>query len=75
MGRKEMQKSIRFNIKFYKRRAIQKAILAYAHLAKFKVNDRRDYIEVKIENIGAGVKNIFVNEFSNYVLGTTKKCL
>lgn len=70
-----MQKNIKFNIQFYKKKAIQKAILAYAHLAKFKVKDRRDYVEVKIESIDAGVKNIFVNEFNNYVLGATKKCL
>ncbi|MEK6727156.1 MAG: HxsD-like protein [Candidatus Omnitrophota bacterium] len=70
-----MQKNIRFNTKIYKKEAIQETILAYAHLAKFRVKDSKDYIEVKIKNIDTGVKDIFVNEFNNYALGAAKKCL
>ncbi|MCX5696229.1 MAG: HxsD-like protein [Candidatus Omnitrophica bacterium] len=69
-----MPENVRFNTRFYKKKAIQKAILAYAHLAKFRVKDCKDYLEVKIENIDTQVKDIFVDEFNNYVLGATKKC-
>jgi pimeloyl-CoA synthetase len=70
-----MQENIRFNTRFYKERAIRKAILAYTHLAKFRVKGYKDYIEVKVENIDKEIKNIFANEFNNYVLGVTQKCL
>lgn len=66
---------IRFNTKIYKKGAIEEAISVYSHLAKFKVKDKKDYIEVKIEDIDSEVKGILSDEFSNYVLGLTKKCL
>jgi len=70
-----MQKILRFNTQIYKKEAIREAISAYMHLAKFKVKDNKDYIKVKIENMNPKVKNILMDEFSNYVLGMTKKCL
>lgn len=75
MVKRKMQKTLRFNAQVYKKKAIQDAISAYAHLAKFKVSKiTKDYIKVKIENIDSKVKDIFVDEFSNYVLGMTKRC-
>lgn len=65
---------IRFNTKIYKKKTIQEAISAYSHLAKFKVEDNKDYIRVKIEKIDPEFKDILADEFSNYVLGMTKKC-
>jgi len=70
-----MQKVIRFNTRFYKERAIRKAILAYSHLAEFKTQGHKDYIEVKAKNIDTEISGIFENEFNNYVLGATQKCL
>lgn len=65
---------LNFNTKIYKKEAIQKSISAYSHLAKFVLQNNKNYIKVKIENIDREVKNILADEFANYVLGMTKKC-
>jgi len=44
-------------------------------LAEFRVQGHKDYIEVKAKNIDTGISGIFENEFNNYVLGATQKCL
>lgn len=66
---------LKFNTKIYKKPAIQKAISDHSHLAKFQLKDNKNYIKVKIENIDPGVKDIIADEFANYCLGMTKKCL
>lgn len=66
---------LKFNTRIYKKEAIQEAISAYSHLAKFKIKDNKDYIKVKIDNIDPEVKENLSDEFANYVLGMTKKCL
>lgn len=65
---------LNFNTKIYKKEAVQKSISAYSHLAKFVLQNNKNYIKVKIENIDREVKNILTDEFANYVLGMTKKC-
>lgn len=65
---------LKFNPKIYKRKAVKEAIAAFSHLAEFKLNDR-GYIRVKIEHIDRRFKDVLTDEFSNYVLGLTKKCL
>lgn len=65
---------LKFNTKIYKKEAIKEAISAYSHLAKFTINNTKNYIRVKIDNANSEFKNILRNEFSNYVLGMTKKC-
>lgn len=73
--RKKIPHELKFNTKIYKKRAIQKAIADYAHLAKFSFINSPRYIKVRVDKITSGVKNKFLDEFSNYVLGMTKKCL
>lgn len=73
--RKKRVPNLKFNTKIYKKEAIQEAVSAYTSLAKFRVKDNKDYIKVKIEDIDAEVKDILIDEFANYVLGMTKKCL
>jgi len=67
--------NLKFNIRIYKKEAIRQGISAYSHLAKFKIKDNKGYLKVKIEKINPEVKDMLVDEFSNYVLGMTKKCL
>jgi len=67
--------NLKFNNKIYGKKAIQKAVSAYTHLAKFKVKNEKDYIKVTIEEIAPEVKEVFADEFANYVLGMAKKCL
>ena len=68
-------KTLKFNHHIYKKEAINDAVLAYFHLAKFTVKDDRSYIKVKIEKIDPTAEDMIADEFSNYVLGITKRCL
>ena len=70
-----MPRELKFSTRIYKKEAVQKAIADYAHLAKFSFSNSPRYIKVKIDKITSGVENKFLDEFSNYVLGMTKKCL
>jgi hypothetical protein len=63
---------LKFNSKIYKKEAIQETISAYSSLAKFRIKVAKDYIEVKIDHIATGFKDVLADEFSNYVLGMTK---
>jgi hypothetical protein len=65
---------LRFNAKIYKEKAIQEAISVYSHLARFKVKNNKGYINIGIDKIVAEFKDVLADEFSNYVLGITKKC-
>ena len=66
---------LKFDNKIYKKEAIKKAIFAYAEFAKFSLSEDKKYIKVKMEKILPHVKNTVIDEFSNFVLGVTKKCL
>lgn len=66
---------LKFNSKIYKKKAIQEAISAYSHLANFSFSSGVDYFRVKIGKIFPDVKKIITDEFSNYVLAQTKRCL
>jgi hypothetical protein len=73
--RKKNPHELKFNTKIYKKRAIKKAISDYAHLTKFSLINSPGYIKIRVDKISSGVKNKLLDEFSNYVLGMTKKCL
>jgi len=61
--------SIKFNKKIYTLEAVEKAIEEFKNLADFSLKEAGNYIEVKIDKIDKGVKNILPDEFANYVLG------
>ena len=66
---------LRFNKNLYKKCVIDTSITAYQGLAEFKVMEEKSYLKVKIEGITPGLKDILPDEFSNYVLTLTKRCL
>ena len=68
---------LRFNTRIYRKNAIREAVLAYSNLAKFYITQNKRYIKVKIEinNSNHSIKYIIADEFANYVLVLTKKCL
>mgnify|MGYP001576769571 CR=1 FL=1 len=66
---------LKFNSKIYREKAITGAISVYSHLAKFIIKNNKGYIKVKMDRIDPSFENIIVDEFANYVLGMTKKCL
>jgi isocitrate lyase len=63
---------ISFNKKIYSKQAVQKAIKDYADLADFLFAQNKKYFLVKTKNIQPRIKNVFPDEFSNYVLSLIK---
>jgi hypothetical protein len=59
---------ISFSKKFYNLTAIENSIRAYVGLATFNIEKNKRNIVVKVTNINEEVKNIFRDEFCNYVL-------
>lgn len=66
---------LKFSRKIYKKKALQEGISAYAHLANLRFSFDKNYFKVKIDNIEPSFRNIIADEFTNYVLIATKKCL
>lgn len=69
-----MQK-LKFSRKIYKQAAIKKAVSAYVDLARFDLHSGKNYFEIAITPVNVKSPNVLIDEFSNYVLGMTKKCL
>lgn len=63
---------IKLNKQIYSLKAIQQAIEAYKHLAKFSLHQDARYYNVAIHNIEADFKAILKDEFTNYVLAIAK---
>lgn len=68
-----MQMIIGFDKKFYTLKAIQNAAKAYEDLADLKVKADKSKITVEANNIDKDIKNVFKDEFCNYVLSETKR--
>jgi hypothetical protein len=67
---------IKFNTAIYKKEAIAKAIKDYSDLAQFVSLKKNSHIlTVKIKFIASGYRSNFIDEFKNYALALTKKCL
>ena len=64
---------IDFDKKFYVLKAIENAAKAYKDLADFKVKTDKNKIIVEANNIDKDIKNVFKDEFCNYVLSETKR--
>lgn len=75
MERKTTTATINLNSEIYKKEAIQEAISIYSHIAKFSLVQNRKYTKVKINQIPLRFAATIIDEFANYVLGATKKCL
>lgn len=75
MVKRKRVKKLRFNTSIYKKEAIEKAVSVYSEFANFSLCKNSRFIEIKINNAPHNVKGIIVDEFANYVLGLTKKCL
>lgn len=64
---------IQLNKKFYKLKAIQRAVKAYEGLADFKISQNKKTTTVNLENINPEAKSAIKDEFCNYVLGLMKQ--
>ena len=67
--------SLKFNCKIYKKELIEKAALDFAHLAQFTITAEKGYVVVKGRKIVPEVRSILFDEFANYILAQTRKCL
>jgi len=63
---------IRFSKEFYTLKAVEKAIKDYNGLAVLEIKNNKDSIEVRANNINSDIKDIFEDEFCNYVLSEVK---
>lgn len=66
---------IRLNSKIYSKKAIKNAVDMFKKLASFKINEDKPYYTVYINTDNPAIKKVIKDEFVNYVLGLTKKCL
>ena len=64
---------ISFDKRFYSLKAVKNSIKAYQGLAVFKIKKGTNKINLKVGNIDKDIKNIFKDEFCNYVLSEIKK--
>jgi len=55
--------------------SIKRAMKDYAPHASFTCRESRQACHVTMRNIDQDVKDHFADEFGNYVLGLSKKCL
>lgn len=75
--RREKILELKFNTKIYSKEAIRKAISDYSYLANFSIVNSKGYAKVRINTFEPKAKNfiLLADEFTNYVLGLTKKCI
>lgn len=59
---------INFDKNLYSFKAIKLAIKKYRNLADFDLEQKNNYIQVKLKNIDKDLKDIIKDEFCNYVL-------
>ncbi|MBU2579529.1 HxsD-like protein [Patescibacteria group bacterium] len=64
---------IQFNKKIYPKSVIKRAIKDYSGLADFTLEQNENYFLVEITNAPFELKNVFEDEFSNYILSLMKK--
>lgn len=60
---------VRFNKHIYPRTAIEKTMSKFALLADLKLSNEKRYWRVCATGISKDLKNIFMDEIANYVLG------
>lgn len=68
-----MTEKIRFSKNIYTKKAIENSIEAFCHLARFHVSMDTKYVIVSVDAIDSDVKDIFKDEFCDFVLAELKK--
>ncbi|MFH1691136.1 MAG: HxsD-like protein [Candidatus Omnitrophota bacterium] len=65
-------KKLAFSKSIYKKRALVEAVNAFKEHMNCELRDNGSYFEVVVNS---NAETLLMDEFSNYVLGATKKCL
>lgn len=68
-----MKKEIRFSKKIYTKKAIENSIGAFCHLARFRISADTNHFIVSVDAIDKDVKDVFKDEFCDFVLAELKK--
>lgn len=68
-----MAEKIRFSKKIYTKKAIENSIEAFCHLARFRVSMDTKHFIVSVDAIDSDVKDVFKDEFCDFVLAELKK--
>lgn len=68
-----MSEKINFNKKIYTKKAIEKSIEAFSHLARFRVSPSAGHFVVSADAVDEDVKDVFKDEFCDFVLAELKK--
>lgn len=66
---------IKFDKNIYNKKGLENTIQAYKELAEIEFSETDNVFIVKINNIDEEVKDVIVDEFCNYLLFETVKCL
>lgn len=66
---------IKFNKNIYNKKGLENTIQAYQELAKIEFSEVDSFFIITMDNIDEGVKDVIVDEFCNYLLFETVKCL
>jgi hypothetical protein len=66
---------IKINKNIYKEKGLKNTIKCYKHLVKIDLREEGDYFVVKMIDMGRGVEKVIKDEFCNYLLFETSKCL
>jgi len=66
---------IKIDKKIYSRESLKKTIQAYASLAKIDFSEEANFFIVKIDNPNEEIKDVIQDEFCNYLLFESGKCL
>ncbi len=61
---------LKLDNRVYARQSIHKSVSAFAQFASFAITKSKSHTYVEIKNILPEVKNVLVDEFCNYCLGT-----
>ena len=66
---------IKANKNIYIKKGIEETIKAYEHLGKIVLEENKNYFIIKVQDIDEETKKIFQDEFCNYLLFESGKCL
>lgn len=66
---------IKANKNIYTKKGIEETIKAYEHLGKIVLEENKNYFIIKLRDIDGKIEKIFQDEFCNYLLFESGKCL
>ncbi|MGE5279680.1 MAG: HxsD-like protein [Deltaproteobacteria bacterium] len=66
---------LKFSKRIYPKKAVRAAARAFASFGRFRIREKDGYYVVEVADAASPLTGEWRDEFGNYVLGMTKKCL